>query len=359
MSLLVRDRAALVVVDVQEGFRPYAGVRRAWPSPARSSCRRRASSSFPGSSRAVPQRPRPHRARGRARRRAAGSRRPCSRRRARTASTSTGAIRRSCAGSRRTCASHRPCTTCSRRASRFTCPPTRSARATTIDYQRGLERMERAGAVVGTVEAVAVRAARARRHARVQGRAEADPVMAPPARRDTCCWRTARASTARSARADGTRGRRGRVHDRHVRLSGVDDRPLVRRPADRVHLPAHRQLRGERAGDGVRASRGRARRSCARRATARTPPRPSGAGSTGSSDCGVPAISGVDTRALVKHIRDAGSMRGGVFPAAIAEPEARELIAAEPPMAGQDLAARRHRARGQPPRRRATARGSP
>jgi carbamoyl-phosphate synthase small subunit len=57
------------------------------------------------------------------------------------------------------------------------------------------------------------------------------------------------------------------------------------------------------------------------------------------SDCGVPGITGVDTRALVKHIRDAGSMRGGVFPAAIAETQARELIDAEPPMAGQDLAA--------------------
>ncbi len=57
------------------------------------------------------------------------------------------------------------------------------------------------------------------------------------------------------------------------------------------------------------------------------------------SDCGVPAISGVDTRALVKHIRDAGSMRGGVFPATTSEPRARELINAEPPMAGQDLAA--------------------
>ena len=56
------------------------------------------------------------------------------------------------------------------------------------------------------------------------------------------------------------------------------------------------------------------------------------------SDCGVPAITGVDTRALVMHIRDAGSMRGGVFPAALAEPEARELIEAEPPMVGQDLA---------------------
>ncbi|HEY3865396.1 MAG TPA: glutamine-hydrolyzing carbamoyl-phosphate synthase small subunit [Solirubrobacteraceae bacterium] len=55
-------------------------------------------------------------------------------------------------------------------------------------------------------------------------------------------------------------------------------------------------------------------------------------------DCGVPAISGVDTRALVKHIREAGSMRGGVFTSEISEAQARELIAAEPPMAGQDLA---------------------
>jgi carbamoyl-phosphate synthase small subunit len=57
------------------------------------------------------------------------------------------------------------------------------------------------------------------------------------------------------------------------------------------------------------------------------------------TDCGVPAISGVDTRALVIHIRDRGAMRGGVFPAALSEPQARGLIEAEPPMAGQDLAA--------------------
>jgi carbamoyl-phosphate synthase small subunit len=55
-------------------------------------------------------------------------------------------------------------------------------------------------------------------------------------------------------------------------------------------------------------------------------------------DCGVPAISGVDTRALVLHIREAGAMRGGIFPASIAPERARELIEAEPPMAGQDLA---------------------
>ena len=56
------------------------------------------------------------------------------------------------------------------------------------------------------------------------------------------------------------------------------------------------------------------------------------------SDCGIPAISGVDTRALVKHIREAGSMRGGVFGSDVSEADAREEIAAEPPMAGQDLA---------------------
>jgi carbamoyl-phosphate synthase small subunit len=56
------------------------------------------------------------------------------------------------------------------------------------------------------------------------------------------------------------------------------------------------------------------------------------------ADSGVQAITSVDTRALVKHIRDAGSMRGGVFPASISEAHARELIDAEPSMAGADLA---------------------
>jgi carbamoyl-phosphate synthase small subunit len=55
-------------------------------------------------------------------------------------------------------------------------------------------------------------------------------------------------------------------------------------------------------------------------------------------DCGVPAITDLDTRALVRHIRDAGAMRGGVFAARISEAEARERIAAEPLMSGRDLA---------------------
>ena len=64
----------------------------------------------------------------------------------------------------------------------------------------------------------------------------------------------------------------------------------------------------------------------------------------------MPAISGVDTRALVKHIREAGSMKGGVFTSEISEREAKELIEAEPAMAGQDLVSVVTPARSHPPR---------
>ncbi|MGO9882240.1 MAG: glutamine-hydrolyzing carbamoyl-phosphate synthase small subunit [Solirubrobacteraceae bacterium] len=56
------------------------------------------------------------------------------------------------------------------------------------------------------------------------------------------------------------------------------------------------------------------------------------------TDCGIPAITDLDTRALVRHIRDQGAMRGGVFPARVSEQRAGELIDAEPQMAGRDLA---------------------
>jgi carbamoyl-phosphate synthase small subunit len=55
-------------------------------------------------------------------------------------------------------------------------------------------------------------------------------------------------------------------------------------------------------------------------------------------DCGVAAISGVDTRALVRHIRDRGAMRGGIFPVELADAEARERVDAEPSMLGADFA---------------------
>jgi carbamoyl-phosphate synthase small subunit len=53
---------------------------------------------------------------------------------------------------------------------------------------------------------------------------------------------------------------------------------------------------------------------------------------------GVPAITDLDTRALVRHLRDRGAMRGGLFPAAMSASEARALIEAEPNMTGRDLA---------------------
>src|SRR5215216_3978389 len=56
------------------------------------------------------------------------------------------------------------------------------------------------------------------------------------------------------------------------------------------------------------------------------------------ADCGVPALTGVDTRALVRHIRDKGAMRGGIFPAELAEAEAHDRIEAEPSMTGADFA---------------------
>jgi len=56
------------------------------------------------------------------------------------------------------------------------------------------------------------------------------------------------------------------------------------------------------------------------------------------TDHGVPAITDLDTRSLVRHIRDQGAMRGGVFPASVSEAEAGTLIDAEPAMIGRDLA---------------------
>jgi carbamoyl-phosphate synthase small subunit len=57
------------------------------------------------------------------------------------------------------------------------------------------------------------------------------------------------------------------------------------------------------------------------------------------ADCATPALQGVDTRAIVRHIRDRGAMRGGMFASRTPEHDAMERVRAEPPMEGQDLAA--------------------
>ncbi|MGI8863383.1 MAG: glutamine-hydrolyzing carbamoyl-phosphate synthase small subunit [Solirubrobacteraceae bacterium] len=56
------------------------------------------------------------------------------------------------------------------------------------------------------------------------------------------------------------------------------------------------------------------------------------------TDCGVPAITDLDTRALVRHIRDEGAMKGGVFPERVSLAQAAGMIDGEPSMSGRDLA---------------------
>lgn len=53
---------------------------------------------------------------------------------------------------------------------------------------------------------------------------------------------------------------------------------------------------------------------------------------------GVTGISGVDTRALTRHIRDLGAMRGAIAPATEPDDAVMERILAHPPMEGRDLA---------------------
>ena len=55
---------------------------------------------------------------------------------------------------------------------------------------------------------------------------------------------------------------------------------------------------------------------------------------------GVWAITGVNTRALVRHIRDLGAMRGGIFADSVPADEALGEIRSEPEMAGSDFASK-------------------
>ena len=57
------------------------------------------------------------------------------------------------------------------------------------------------------------------------------------------------------------------------------------------------------------------------------------------ADNGVPVLFGIDTRALVQHLRDHGAQRSALVTDGTTPEEAQRLIAATPEMAGQDLAA--------------------
>ena len=245
---------------------------------------------------------------------AARSRRPSSRAAAPTASTSAAATRRWSAGSRPTCAS-----------------PRRSHDL--LDAGRRGARRRRRGQLAhrGEPRAAACAKMEARRrdahlasrwrcsscsaragHRRVQGRPEAGQVSASAyvlledgTRFDGEAVRRAPArSPARSSSTPAMSGYQESVTD-----------PCYAGQLITFTYPHIGNYGVSRRGDGVR-PHPRARGDHARRrSTARTRPAPSAAGSTGSRDCGVPAITGVDTRALVRHIRDAGAMRGGIFPA--------------------------------------------
>jgi carbamoyl-phosphate synthase small subunit len=54
---------------------------------------------------------------------------------------------------------------------------------------------------------------------------------------------------------------------------------------------------------------------------------------------GVPGVSGVDTRALTRHLRERGAMRAGIFRAPAATPEQLARVCASPGFDGRDLTA--------------------
>ena len=167
MSLLERDRTALVVVDVQEGFRPYssfAGVADA----VTSSCRPRASSTCRGSSASSIQKasatPLPR----------SGWReeRPRIEKTVFSAARADGFDARGardqalvCGIETHVCVSQTVHDLLDRGVEVHV-PADAVGSRHAIDYERGLERMERAGAVVTTVEAALFELLRARRHAR-------------------------------------------------------------------------------------------------------------------------------------------------------------------------------------------------
>ena len=102
--------------------------------------------------------------------------------------------------------------------------------------------------------------------------------------------------------------RRARLQHRHERLPGGDHRSVLRRAGHRVHQHPHRQLRHQRSG-----------RRSGRAVTAAAwwcatcPRSPRTGASTEALEPflvrhGVPALTGVDTRRLARHVREAGAV---------------------------------------------------
>ena len=348
-----RARAALVVVDVQEGFRTAVpglrARRRADRDPDPGAPRRSGSRWWSPSStrRAGGDRARGRRGaprRGRAAREARLLRRRGRRlrpRRPRSGSGLRGRDPRLRQPDRRS--------TCSTRGVEV--HVAEDAVGSRIDENKrvGLHKMEQAGAVLTSVETALFELLGRAGTRRVQGGPEADPRVRPEPRGRgeedasvserpaTSCWRTARGSTASSAAIPGQitgevvfntsmTGYQEAVTDPSYAGQIITfTYPLIGNygvsaeamESDRVHARGVIMREGKNGEDAASAE---------------------GGWLDWLRDCGIPAIGGVDTRALVRHIRDRGAMRGGIFPAELTEAEARELVEAEPSMDGADFA---------------------
>ena len=144
------------------------------------------------------------------------------------------------------------------------------------------------------------------------------------------CGLPGRGSRKRGGRRCGWRPRREHEPDR---LPGDLHRPLVRGPGRRHDLPADRQLRPPRrrrpVGPAV-APRPRRRQCHGRGPRRRAPARDAAARRNG-----IPAIAGVDTRALARHLRANGCLRGIDHRARRDRPATRPSTARAPCRAGR------------------------